>query len=232
MSEHESAHKREIKSYVLRQGRLTPAQQNALDHYWSDMGIDYLPEQLDLASVFGNANNVIIEIGFGNGESLLEQAKRHPDQNFIGIEVHGPGVGHLMHLAHEAGLTNLRVMRHDAVEVLRHQIPANSISRVQLFFPDPWHKKKHNKRRIVKPEFIAMIEQSLETGGIFHLATDWEDYAIQMLSQMEAESGFVNQSGAGCYASTQGERTETRFEKRGKRLGHGVWDLMYAKKAM
>ena len=220
---------RRIKSYVLRQGRLTQAQQYALEHHWDDFGIDYSPALLDLNQVFGNDGAVTVEVGFGNGESLLEQAKRHPQQNYIGIEVHGPGVGHLIHFAHQSALTNLRVIRHDAVEVLRDQLPADSVSCVQLFFPDPWHKKRHHKRRIIKPEFLDMVHQVLLPGGLFHMATDWQDYAEFMLEQMEQATGFENTAGKGNYAESRGERTETRFELRGKRLGHGVWDLMYRK---
>jgi len=220
---------RKIKSYVLRQGRLTQAQQHALEHHWDRFGIDYSQRLLDLNQVFGNDRPVTVEVGFGNGESLLEQAKRHPEQNYIGIEVHGPGVGHLIHFARQSGLSNLRVIRHDAVEVLRDQLPAASISCVQLFFPDPWHKKRHHKRRIIKPEFLELIHQVLVPGGLFHMATDWRDYAEYMLEQMEQADGFENEAGKGNYADSRGERTETRFELRGKRLGHGVWDLMYRK---
>ena len=224
-------HRRKIKSYVLRQGRLTQAQQHALDHHWAAFGIDYQPELLGLSQVFGNDNPVTIEVGFGNGESLLEQARRHPEQNYIGIEVHGPGVGHLIHLAHQAGLSNLRMIRHDAIEVMRAQVPPDSIACVQLFFPDPWQKKRHHKRRIIRPEFLELVQRVLIPGGLFHMATDWQDYAEYMLEQMEHADDFVNDAGKGNYADNRGERTETRFEKRGIRLGHGVWDLMYRKKA-
>jgi tRNA (guanine-N7-)-methyltransferase len=221
--------RREIKSYVLRQGRLTRAQQQALDHYWSDYGIDYIEARLDFDQIFGNSQPVVVEIGFGDGESLLEQACRHPEQNFIGIEVHTPGVGHLIHRAHSEQVANLRVIRHDAIEVFKHQIADNSLSKVQLFFPDPWHKKRHHKRRIMNPEFVELIWQKLASGGLFHMATDWQPYAESMLEQMEAGSSFVNTAGAGQYASHRGERSETKFERRGLKLGHEVFDLIYQK---
>lgn len=221
--------RREIKSFVLRQGRLTKAQQNALDNYWQDYGLDYSHQLIDYEQVFHNDNDVIIEIGFGNGESLLAQAKAQPEYNFIGIEVHGPGVGHLVHHAQAEGIHNIRVMRHDAVEVLSHQIADNSIRQLQLFFPDPWHKKRHHKRRIIKPEFIKLIHQKLKAGGTFHMATDWQNYAEQMLEQMDAAEGFDNNAGKGNYSATRGFRCETKFERRGLRLGHGVWDLIYTK---
>lgn len=220
---------RKIKSFVLRQGRLTKAQQHALDNYWQDYGVDYTEEVIDFTRLFGNDNEVFIEIGFGNGESLLEQAKTQPEYNFLGIEVHGPGVGHLIHHAQAEGLHNIRVMRHDAVEVLNKQIADNSIRQLQLFFPDPWHKKRHHKRRIIKPAFIQLIRQKLKPGGTFHMATDWQNYAEQMLEQMDAAQGFSNTAGTGQYSATKGFRCETKFERRGLRLGHGVWDLIYSK---
>ena len=228
--EHKREHKRrKIKSFVLRQGRLTKAQQHALDNYWQDYGVDYAEEMIDFTRLFGNDKEVFIEIGFGNGESLLQQAKAQPEYNFLGIEVHGPGVGHLIHHAHAEGLHNIRVMRHDAVEVLNNQIADNSVRQVQLFFPDPWHKKRHHKRRIIKPEFIQLIRQKLKPGGTFHMATDWENYAEQMLEQMDEAEGFSNTAGTGQYSATKGFRCETKFERRGLKLGHGVWDLMYQK---
>ena len=220
---------RKIKSFVLRQGRLTRAQQYALDNYWQDYGVDYCEELIDFARLFENDNEVIIEIGFGNGDSLLEQARTQPEYNFLGIEVHGPGVGHLIHHAQAEGIRNLRVMRHDAVEVLNNQIADNSVRQLQLFFPDPWHKKRHHKRRIIKPEFIQLIHRKLKPGGTFHMATDWQDYAEQMLEQMDEADGFSNNAGSGHYSATRGFRCETKFERRGLRLGHGVWDLIYTK---
>jgi len=171
---------------------------------------------------------VILEIGFGNGDSLLQQAKDHPHHNYLGIEVHRPGIGHLLHLVEDAGIRNLRVINHDAVEVLQQQIPDNSLDCIQLFFPDPWHKKRHQKRRIVNAAFIELVHQKLKPGGTFHLATDWEDYAQYMLTEMEQAQGFVNAAGKGNYAKNT-NRPATKFEHRGRRLGHGVWDLIYKK---
>ena len=220
---------REIKSFVLRQGRLTTAQQNALDNHWQDYGIDFSEQTLNFQTLFNNDNEVLIEIGFGNGDSLLQQAITHPKTNFIGIEVHSPGVGHLIHHIHKEDLKNLKVIRHDAVEVLKQQIPANSIKQLQLFFPDPWHKKKHNKRRILNPRFIQLAQEKLKVGGLFHMATDWQHYAEQMLEQMDKAEGFLNTAGIGAYSDNTGERCETKFERRGIKLGHGVWDLIYQK---
>ena len=220
--------RRTIKSYVLRQGRLTSGQQHALDTLWSDYGIDYIPEALKLDQCFEQQAPVTLEIGFGNGESLLQQAQLHPENNYLGIEVHRPGVGHLIKRAHDKGLHNLRVINHDAVEVLQSQIPNNSLDCVQLFFPDPWHKKRHHKRRIVQPSFVQMIRTKLKPGGLFHLATDWENYAEHMMDVMEHAQGFENTAGKNSFAS-QTERPSTKFEHRGRKLGHGVWDLIYRK---
>lgn len=227
----ESANKkfRAIRSFVLRQGRLTKAQQNALDNYWQEYGIEYKKKLLSPETVFNNNHDVFIEIGFGNGDSLLQQVKNQPKNNFIGIEVHSPGVGHLIHNAQVDDVKNLRIIRHDAVEVLHHQIADNSVTQFQLFFPDPWHKKKHHKRRIIKPDFIQLIRKKLKSGGHFHMATDWQHYAEHMLEQMDEAEGFINSSGKGKYSQTKGARCETKFERRGLKLGHGVWDLIYKK---
>ena len=218
--------RRAIKSYVLRQGRLTRGQQQALDQLWPVYGIDFKPERLDLDTLFNRPAAITLEVGFGNGDSLIQQAASNPQINYLGIEVHRPGVGRLLHLADGAGVTNVRVINHDAVEVLQLQIPDHSLDCVQLFFPDPWHKKRHHKRRIVKAEFIRLIHQKLKPGGLFHLATDWQDYAEHMLAEMEQAQGFSNTAGKGNYAENTG-RPPTKFEHRGRRLGHGVWDLVY-----
>ena len=219
---------RRVKSYVLRQGRMTPAQKRSLEQLWPRYGVDFQERLLDLESVFGRSAPVTLEIGFGNGDALLQQAAAMPETNFLGVEVHRPGVGHLLRRAAEAGVDNLRVINHDAVDVLHHQIPDNSLDRVQLLFPDPWHKKRHHKRRIVNPGFIELVWQKLKAGGLFHLATDWEDYAEHMLTLMEQAEGFGNTAGPGHYADAA-ERPSTRFEQRGRRLGHGVWDLVFRK---
>ena len=224
------APRRAIKSFVLRQGRLTNAQQNALENHWQEYGIDFSEQPLDYPTLFANNNEIIIEIGFGDGDSLLQQAINQPQYNFIGIEVHGPGVGHLIHNANAQGIHNIKVIRHDAVDVLTHQITNDSISRLQLFFPDPWHKKRHHKRRIIKPAFIELIQQKIKTGGCFHMATDWQHYAEHMLNEMDQAEAFRNISGAGNYSATKGPRCQTKFERRGIKLGHGVWDLIYEKR--
>jgi len=183
--------RRTIRSYVLRQGRLTPGQKLALEQLWPVYGIDYANAPLDLPAIFGRSAPVTLEIGFGDGDSLLQQAIQHPERDFLGIEVHRPGVGRLLSRCHEAGLSNLRVFNHDAVEVLKHQIPDQCLDCVQLFFPDPWHKKRHHKRRIVQPGFAALIRRKLRPGGVFHLATDWQNYAEHMLEIMESSPGFA-----------------------------------------
>lgn len=213
----------------MRQGRLTVAQQNALDNHWKDYGIDYSEQFLDYGALFDNDNDVFVEIGFGNGDSLLQQAIKQPQNNFIGIEVHGPGVGHLIHNAKTQGIHNIKVIRHDAIDVLTQQIADNSITQLQLFFPDPWHKKRHHKRRIIKPDFIQLIRRKLTADGIFHMATDWQHYAEQMLEQMDAAEGFYNTASNANFSPDKGYRYETKFERRGLKLGHGVWDLIYKK---
>lgn len=223
-------HIRTIRSFVKREGRLTHGQQHALETQWDDFGIDYSTELIDIPAIFNRTAETIIEIGFGNGDSLWQMAQANPDKNYLGIEVHRPGVGHLLHLIETSECKNLRVSNHDAVDVLQHQIPDNSIDRFQLFFPDPWHKKKHHKRRIVKESFIKQIASKLKPDGIFHLATDWEHYAQHMLSELNASDLFFNLSDDNTYVPRPEERPLTKFEKRGQRLGHGVWDMLYQKK--
>ena len=223
------APRRAIKSFVLRQGRLTNAQQNALENHWQDYGIDFSEQLLDYPALFGNDHEIIVEIGFGDGDSLLQQAINQPQYNFIGIEVHGPGVGHLIHNANAQNIHNIKVIRHDAIDVLTQQIADDSIQQLQLFFPDPWHKKRHHKRRIIKQSFIELIQKKIRTGGFFHMATDWQHYAEHMLAEMDQAGAFRNIAGTGNYSENKGTRCETKFERRGIRLGHGVWDLIYQK---
>lgn len=218
---------RRIRSFVRRQGRLTKGQELALEQYWPVMGVEYQPEPLDLTALFGRDAPVVLEIGFGMGASLVSMAQSNPQQNFLGIEVHAPGVGACLGSAKEAGVENLRVMCHDAVEVLEKMIPDNSLSMVQLFFPDPWHKARHNKRRIVQAPFAGLVLSKLKPGGVFHMATDWEAYAEHMLSVMSGVEGYRNQSESGNYVPRPETRPLTKFEQRGQRLGHGVWDLMF-----
>jgi len=218
-----SSHNKQIKSYVLRQGRLTKAQQYALDNHWCDYGIEANDEVLDFEKLFSRSAPVVFEIGFGNGDSLVEQAKANPEKNFIGAEVHTPGVGHCLHRIHQEGLANLKVLRRDATLIMAQQIPDNSLDCIQLFFPDPWHKKRHHKRRILQQEFIENVYAKLKHGGLFHMATDWLDYARYMQREMDESKKFS------FYTDQRGDRPGTKFESRGIRLGHGVWDLVYIK---
>lgn len=220
---------RKVQSFVKREGRLTKGQAAAIEKYWPTMGIDYQSNPINLTEVFGNDAPVVLEIGFGMGQSLVEMASKEPSQNYIGIEVHTPGVGACLASAAEEGLSNLRVMEYDAVEVLKNTIADNSLSRVQLFFPDPWHKKRHHKRRIVQPEFVQLLRSKLKVDGLFHMATDWENYAEHMLEVMQVQEGYENTSEANNYVPRPDYRPLTKFEQRGHRLGHGVWDLIYRK---
>ncbi|MEI7340921.1 tRNA (guanosine(46)-N7)-methyltransferase TrmB [Pectobacterium brasiliense] len=218
---------RRIRSFVRRQGRLTNGQQLALDNYWPVMGVEYQTELVDFNALFGRDAPVVLEIGFGMGASLVTMAAQHPEQNFLGIEVHLPGVGACLAAAQEAGISNLRVMCHDAVEVLMNMIPDGSLSMVQLFFPDPWHKARHNKRRIVQVPFVQLVRSKLKVGGVFHMATDWEPYAQHMLEVMTSVTEYRNLSNNSEYVERPESRPLTKFEARGQRLGHGVWDLMF-----
>ncbi|GLY59976.1 tRNA (guanine-N(7)-)-methyltransferase [Pectobacterium carotovorum subsp. carotovorum] len=218
---------RRIRSFVRRQGRLTNGQQLALDNYWPVMGVEYQTELVDFNALFGRDAPVVLEIGFGMGASLVTMAAQHPEQNFLGIEVHLPGVGACLAAAQEAGISNLRVMCHDAVDVLMNMIPDGSLSMVQLFFPDPWHKARHNKRRIVQVPFVQLVRSKLKVGGLFHMATDWEPYAQHMLEVMTSVTEYRNLSNNNEYVERPESRPLTKFEARGQRLGHGVWDLMF-----
>lgn len=216
---------REIKSFVLRQGRLTPGQQKAFETLWPGFGIEYQPVTLDLPALFGNNNPVILEIGFGNGDSLAEMALAQPDKNFLGIEVHRPGVGHLLIRIGTNELNNVRIISHDAVDVLKNCIRDNSLYGVQLFFPDPWHKKRHHKRRIVQADFLDLVARALQPEGFFHAATDWENYAEHIRDAISRHPSFSNLSESD-YIERPDSRPLTKFEQRGHRLGHGVWDIM------
>lgn len=220
-------HRRTIKSFVLRQGRLTKGQETAMEALWPVFGVNVGDDLLDLPALFGRTAPITLEIGFGNGESLWQMAQAASQRDFLGIEVHAPGVGHLLKRIDETGLTNIRVMNTDAVEILQKRIPRASLDRVQLFFPDPWHKKKHHKRRIVQTDFVDLIAQSLCPGGVLHMATDWENYAEHMAMVMQDRSDFRNMAEQLPYSPRPDERPLTKFENRGLRLGHGVWDLLY-----
>lgn len=221
---------RPIRSFVRREGRLTKGQQRALDQLWDKFGISNETSLLDLDKEFARSVPRVLEIGFGNGHSLAQMAAENFDNDYLGIEVHRPGVGALLLLIEEHGLKNVRLICDDAVEVLKHRIADNSFDRVQLFFPDPWHKKRHHKRRIVQPDFVSLIAQKLKSGGIFHLATDWEDYALHMAEVMSQSADFENTAKNDDFVPRPDYRPLTKFEQRGQRLGHGVWDLIYKRR--
>ncbi len=221
--------RRPIRSYVRRSGRLTEGQARALECLWPRFGITPSDAVLDYQQLFGRDAPTFVEIGFGMGQSLAEMARQRPDHNFIGIEVHEPGIGSLLCQIKESGLSNVRVISADAVEVMSSIIALDSLDGVYLFFPDPWHKKRHHKRRIVRSAFVDMIIQRIKPGAIFHMATDWKNYAEHMLAVAEGCAELSNCAGKGNFMSDTGNRVETKFERRGLRLGHGIWDLIFVR---
>ena len=221
---------RAVRSYVLRAGRVTEGQKRALEQLWPEFGVEADDAALDFARLFGNENPVIMEIGFGNGEATWQMAQAHPDENFFGVEVHKPGVGRLLLKIEEHGLENIRIACDDAVEVLQRQVKDNSLDGVRIYFPDPWPKKRHHKRRIVQAPFIALLAQKMRTGGVLHLATDWEPYADYMLEVMGQTTEFENLSPTGGACPKPQWRPLTKYESRGERLGHKVSDLLYRRK--
>ena len=221
-------HPRTIRSFVTRAGRITEAQQRALEESWPKYGVEFDgTRELDLDALFGRRAPRVVEIGFGNGENLAALAAAHPERDYLGIEVHRAGVGRLMLAAESMPLTNVRIACHDAVEVLQHQLPRECLDEMLILFPDPWHKKRHHKRRLIQPPFLELAVSRLKSGGALRLATDWEPYAVQMLEVLSANPQLANISANGGYIENAGERITTRFEKRGQRLGHGVWDLAF-----
>ncbi len=222
-------HLRPIKSFVLRQGKITSGQLNALNQLMPQYGINYQPHLLDLTSVFPGDQPKIIEIGFGMGGATWQIAKNNPDKDYIGIEVHGPGVGTLLMAMVQNSVTNLKIIQHDAVEVLKTMIADNSISGFHIYFPDPWHKKKHHKRRIIQAPLVDLLCSKLKPGGYIHLATDWEHYAQWMLDILNQNRNLVNQSPENSFVARPEYRPLTKFEQRGLNLGHGVWDLIFTK---
>jgi len=217
------------RSYVRREGRLTAAQARALDVLMPVFGIECGEEMLDFQSLFGRTAPVILEIGFGNGVSLADSAMRHPDWDFIGIEVHRPGVGRLLNTLEHNHIRNVRIMCSDAAQVLQHNVPPAALTQIWIFFPDPWPKKRHHKRRLIQPEFAAHLANRLADHGVLLCATDWQDYAEHMLDILDATPGLVNQHGKGSYAPRADERPLTKFEQRGLSRGHTVHDLRYMK---
>ncbi len=220
---------RRIRSFVLREGRMTKGQQQALDEYFPRFGIRLSQGMQDLDRLYARSAPRILEVGFGNGASLAKMAVRHPENDYLGIEVHRPGVGNLLLQIENQALSNIRVSHDDALEVLQQQIPEQALDAVYLFFPDPWHKRKHHKRRIVQPEFARLIHSRLKVGGLFHLATDWQHYAQQMMRVMSEADGFENCAGRSQYTPRPDYRPLTKFEQRGQRLGHEVWDLIFTR---
>lgn len=218
---------RHIRSFVRREGRLTPGQQRALDDLWPIFGIDDGEGELDLDQLFDRQAPRVLEIGFGNGASLIEMARKRPEQDFIGVEVHRPGVGQLLMAIREHDLHNVRVACTDAVELLKKRITDQSLDRIQLYFPDPWHKKRHHKRRIIQPAFVHVLADKLKHGGHLHMATDWQDYADQMLADVSGNPRFINCGDESGFIPRPDYRPLTKFEQRGHRLGHGVWDLLF-----
>ncbi len=218
---------RGVRSFVLRAGRATAGQERALAQLWPKYGVEYSPALLDLHALFGRAAPRMLEIGFGAGEALLEFAAAHPEIDCIGVEVHRPGVGRLLLGAEAANLRNLRVICHDAVEVLQRQLAPGSIDLVHIFFPDPWPKKRHHKRRLIQPPFVELLATTIASGGTLRLATDWEPYAQHMREVIDASPAFANVATDTGFVARSAERALTRFERRGQRLGHGVWDLEY-----
>jgi tRNA (guanine-N7-)-methyltransferase len=223
----ETPRPRSIRSYVQRTGRITRAQERALAELWPRFGIEYAQVPLDLDAAFGRNAPRIIEIGIGDGETLLALARQRPEADFLGVEVHSPGIGHCL-LGIEAGsLTNVRLVSHDAVEVLSHQVADGSLDEALLYFPDPWPKKRHHKRRIVQPDFVELLARKLKPGGVFRLATDWAPYAGHMLDVIRQSPSFTNPSPTGDYVARPDSRPQTKFERRGERLGHEVFELEF-----
>ena len=219
--------KKSIRSYVVRAGRMTEGQRAAFEKYWPVYGLSLYQGQLDADTAFGRKAPRVLEIGFGMGDSLLTMLQTEPDKDFIGIEVHPPGVGRLINNTGKLALPNLRVYLADANDVLADCIADHSIDRIQIYFPDPWHKKKHNKRRLIQTAFVEQLRDKLKLEGMLHFATDWQPSAEHMLEIMEAVSGLKNVAGTGHYAPRPDYRPTTKFEQRGERLGHGVWDLLF-----
>ena len=220
--------RRPIRSFVRREGRFTTAQRRAVETLMSKYGVPAGEAPLDLAQLFGRAAPVHVEIGFGNGEALAAMAAAHPEDNYLGIEVHRPGVGALLRRIEAEGLSNVRIACLDAVELLA-RLPDDALAAVYLFFPDPWPKLRHHKRRLVQSEFARLVHRKLKPGGIWRLATDWEDYARHMLAVLTADPGFENLATDGAFVSRPPERPLTRFEQRGRKLGHSVRDLAFRK---
>jgi tRNA (guanine-N7-)-methyltransferase len=223
----DTTHPRPIRSFVTRGGRITSAQERALEQLWPRFGVEYAPQPLEPRALFGRDAPRTLEIGFGNGENLLALARAQPGRDYLGVEVHRPGVGRLLLALEQHGLGNVRLICRDAVEVLERQIPAGCFSEILILFPDPWPKKRHHKRRLVRPSFVAALIRALAPGGVLRLATDWQPYALEMLATLSGARGLANLAADGGFVERPAERLPTRFEVRGLRLGHEVWDLAF-----
>jgi tRNA (guanine-N7-)-methyltransferase len=226
----EVEHPRAVRSFVTRAGRITPAQQRALAELWPKYGLEFTHQPLDLRTLFARAAPCTIEIGFGNGDNLLRLAAAHPQRDFLGIEVHRAGIGRLLLALETQQLRNVRILCHDAVDVLAAQVAPLSVQEILILFPDPWPKKRHHKRRLLQAAFVALAASRLAPAGQLRLATDWEPYAQHMLETLNACAALENLAAGGGFVPRPGEREPTRFERRGERLGHEVWDLAYRKR--
>ena len=229
MANGKETHHRQVRSFVRRAGRLTTSQQRALDELWPDFGLDYVAELIDFEKTYGRNAPVVLEIGFGNGDTLVKQAAASPDLDFLGIEVHEPGVGHCLIAANSAAVSNLRLIVHDAIDVLEHQVPAASLRRINLYFPDPWPKKRHHKRRIIQPRFLDLCADGLEPGGAIHIATDWANYAEHIDEVFAASEAFRCTERREHDGDRPYERPMTKFERRGLRHGHRIVDWRFEK---
>ncbi|ACB93381.1 tRNA (guanosine(46)-N7)-methyltransferase TrmB [Xylella fastidiosa subsp. morus] len=219
--------RREVRSFVLRQGHFTPAQKRAFDHYWPRFGVDFIGQLRDLDVLFGRSAPKVLEVGFGNGAALRFAAQHEPRYDYIGIEVYAPGVGRLLNGLAEDGSRHVRLYHYDAVEVLNKEIVDGALDEIRIYFPDPWHKKRHHKRRLIQPLFATLLVRKLRVGGCLHMATDWADYAEQMWDVLDATPGLVNRAGLRGQVPCPDWRVQTRFERRGQNLGHRVWNLLY-----
>lgn len=223
-------HPRGVRSFVLRAGRMTDGQQRALDMLWPQFGLEFSPTPCDLDALFGRQAPRVLEIGFGNGDNLIQMASHRPEADFLGIEVHRPGVGRVLLDVERLGLRNVRVSDHDAVEVIGEQLTEGCLDEALVLFPDPWHKKRHHKRRLLNEPFVALLASRLKSGGMLRAATDWEPYAVSMLEVLGACPLLQNTAAEGAYVPRPPSRQPTRFERRGERLGHGVWDLAFRRR--
>jgi tRNA (guanine-N7-)-methyltransferase len=224
----QDAPQRRIRSYVLRQGRMSDAQRRAYENSMAAWGVAYSSAPIDLAATFGRTAPVILEIGFGMGKTTARIAETHPKNDYLGVEVHTPGVGSLLKEIEARGIGNIRIIQHDAVEVLARMVPDTALAGIHIYFPDPWPKKRHHKRRLIQAKFVALLARKLASGGYLHCATDWEEYALQMLEVLSAEPQLKNTTPG--FSPRPEWRPVTKFEQRGLKLGHGVWDLLFEKR--